>query len=120
MRKQIKTVPKPVMDALVSCDWPGNIRELRNLLERAIILTQGEELNVPLAELQMAQTRSSTPRVSSFQAAEREAILNALKLSNGRLSGPGGAAESLGLKRTTLQNKMRRLNISKKDFQRLL
>jgi formate hydrogenlyase transcriptional activator len=119
MRKQIKTVPKQVMDALVSCDWPGNIRELRNLLERAIILTQGEELNVPLAELQMAQTRSSTPRVSSFQAAEREAILNALKLSNGRLSGPGGAAESLGLKRTTLQNKMRRLNISSKDLQRL-
>jgi len=120
MRKRIKTVPKQVMDALVSCDWPGNIRELRNLLERAIILTQGEELNVPLAELQMAQTRSSAPRVSSFQAAEREAILNALKLSNGRLSGPGGAAESLGLKRTTLQNKMRRLNISSKDFQRLL
>ena len=119
MRKQIKTVPKQAMDALVNCDWPGNIRELQNFLERAVILTPGEELKVPISELQKARSQSRTAKVSSFQAAEREVIISALRMSRGRLSGPGGAAESLGLKRTTLQNKMRRLNITKKDFQQL-
>ena len=117
MRKQIKTVPKQAMDALVNCDWPGNIRELQNFLERAVILTQGEELSAPISELHKARTQSGTPKPSTFQGAEREAILSALRLSKGRLSGPGGAAESLGLKRTTLQNKMHRLNISKDDYQ---
>jgi len=117
MRKQIKTVPKHAMDALVNCDWPGNIRELQNFLERAVILSQGEELNAPISELHKTRTQGGTPKASTFQGAEREAILSALRLSKGRLSGPGGAAESLGLKRTTLQNKMRRLNISKDDYQ---
>ena len=117
MRKQIKTVPKQAMDALVNCDWPGNIRELQNFLERAVILTPGEELKVPVSELQKARSQSRTAKVSTFHAAEREAIISALRVSEGRLSGPGGAAECLGLKRTTLQNKMRRLNIRKNDYQ---
>src|SRR5208337_3227132 len=117
MRKQIKTVPKQAMDALVNCDWPGNIRELQNFLERSVILTQGQELNVPISELQRQRIQIKTGEVSSFHAVEREAIISALRVSKGRLSGPGGAAESLGLKRTTLQNKMRRLNISKDDYQ---
>lgn len=116
MRKQITTVPKQVMDALVNCGWPGNIRELQNFLERAVILTQGKELNAPISELQRMGTQISMGKIPPFQAAECEAIVKALRASKGRLSGPGGAAERLGLKRTTLQNKMRRLNIHKDNY----
>jgi formate hydrogenlyase transcriptional activator len=114
MQKRIKSIPKPAMDALTNAPWPGNVRELENFIERAVILTQGDELNVPLAELKKSSVRSASP-VSTFQEAERQAIIDALKATSGRISGPGAAAERLGLKRTTLQNKMRRLNITKAD-----
>jgi len=116
MRKQIRSVPKDAMDALVSCDWPGNIRELQNFLERSVILTQGPELKVPISELRRSRMPGKAEKISSFHDAEREAIIKALRLSGGRVAGPGGAAESLGLKRTTLQNKMRRLNIRRGDY----
>ena len=115
MQKRIKSIPKPAMDALTNAPWPGNVRELENFIERAVILTQGNELNVPLAELKKSSVRSASP-VSTFQEAERQAIIDALKATSGRISGPGAAAERLGLKRTTLQNKMRRLNITKADY----
>ncbi len=116
MQKQIKTIPKQAMDALISAAWPGNIRELENFIERAVILTQGSELAVPIAELR----KSSSSRVSSdgskFHDVERITIIEALKTASGKIAGPGGAAERLGLKRTTLQNKMRRLNITRADY----
>jgi formate hydrogenlyase transcriptional activator len=115
MQKRIKSIPKPAMEALSNAPWPGNVRELENFVERAVILTQGDELNVPLAELKKSSVRNAAP-VSTFQQAERQAIIEALKAASGRISGAGAAAERLGLKRTTLQNKMRRLNIIKADY----
>jgi formate hydrogenlyase transcriptional activator len=112
MQKRIKSVPKQVMEALVSADWPGNIRELENFIERCVILTQGEELYVPHTELR----RSAVPVASTFEQAERQAISDALRAASGRMAGKGGAAERLGLKRTTLQNKMNKLNISRADY----
>jgi len=116
MQKQIKTIPKHAMEALSSAAWPGNIRELENFVERAVILTQGSELNVPLAELKSSMRAPRTGLVSTFHDAERQAIIDALKAASGKLAGVGGAAERLGLKRTTLQNKMRRLNITRADY----
>jgi len=116
MQKRIRSVPRPAMDALVNADWPGNIRELENFIERCVILTQGDELNVPRTELRRSSARSVVMAASTFEQAERQAILDALKDSSGRIAGKGGAAERLGLKRTTLQNKMRRLNINRSEY----
>jgi formate hydrogenlyase transcriptional activator len=115
MRKRIKLIPKAAMEALANAPWPGNVRELENFIERAVILSQGEELIIPLSELKRSSARSVVP-VSTFQQAERQTIIDALKASSGRVAGNGGAAERLGLKRTTLQNKMRRLGISRNDY----
>jgi formate hydrogenlyase transcriptional activator len=112
MQKRIKSVPKQVMEALVNADWPGNIRELENFIERCVILTQGEELNVPRAELRP----SAASAASTFEQAERQVIMQALRAATGRIAGQGGAAERLGLKRTTLQNKMHKLSISRADY----
>jgi formate hydrogenlyase transcriptional activator len=103
------------MEALIRNSWPGNVRELANFIERAVIVTPGEELQVPLGELKSARVAVAgigTAASSSFAQAEREAIIAALKAASGKISGSGGAAERLGLKRTTLQNKMRRLGIT--------
>ena len=104
------------MEALNRAPWPGNVRELENFVERAVILTQGTELNVPIPELKNVVPLASAVSVSKFHDAERQAIIDALKAASGRLAGEGGAAGRLGLKRTTLQNKMRRLNISRADY----
>jgi len=118
MRKDIKTIPKSAMDALMNWPWRGNIRELENFIERAVILSQGEVLKAPISELKSAQTHAarSNPSTTTLEQTERAAILDALKATSGRIGGLGGAAERLGLKRTTLQNKMRRLGIQKKDY----
>ncbi len=115
MRKRIKSIPKTAMEALAAAPWHGNVRELENFLERAVILTQGDELNVPVAELKRSAMRSSAP-ASTFHDAERQTIIDALKATSGRIAGQDGAAERLGLKRTTLQNKMRKLNITRNDY----
>jgi formate hydrogenlyase transcriptional activator len=120
MRKNIKSIPKSAMQALTNADWPGNVRELENFVERAVILTQGEELYVPVAQLKKPSAsprRDSNEGVRSFRDSEREAIIDALKASSGKISGPGGAAGILGLNRTTLQNKMNKLGITKADYQ---
>ena len=117
MRKSIKVIPKPAMDALMENSWRGNIRELENFIERAVILSQGEELKVPLAELKTSPM-STASSGTTFEHAERVAIIGALKESSGQISGRGGAADRLGLKRTTLQNKIKRLGIEKKDYGR--
>ncbi len=105
------------MEMLTNCPWRGNVRELANFLERAVILTRGEELEVPIAELRtllkMGVASSST---SSFRQAECTVIIDALRAASGQIGGKGGAAEQLGLKRTTLQNKMRRLGIKREHF----
>jgi formate hydrogenlyase transcriptional activator len=116
MQKRIRSVPRPAMEALVNADWPGNIRELENFIERCVILTQGDELNVPRAELNRSAGRTVVAAASTFEQAERQAIVDALKGTSGKIAGKGGAAERLGLKRTTLQNKMRRLSITRVDY----
>ena len=115
MQKSVKSVPRQAMEALVNTDWPGNIRELENFIERCVILTQGDELQVPIAELNAPHTRGFAP-ASTFEQAERNVIIDALKSASGQMSGRSGAAERLGLKRTTLQNKMHKLNINRADY----
>jgi formate hydrogenlyase transcriptional activator len=116
MQKRVKSVPKQAMEVLVSADWPGNIRQLENFIERCVILTQGDELNVLRTELKHSPIRSAAAAAPSFEQAERQAIIIALKAASGRIAGKGGAAERLGLKRTTLQNKMNKLNISRVEY----
>jgi formate hydrogenlyase transcriptional activator len=116
MQKRIRSIPKPAMEALVNSPWPGNIRELQNFIERCVILTQGDELNVPRTELRRSVARSAVAAVSTFEEAEKQAIVDALKNASGKIAGRGGAAERLGLKRTTLQNKMRRLSITRAEY----
>ena len=116
MQKRIRSVPKQAMEALVNADWPGNVRELENFIERCVILTQGDELNVPNNQLKKAVGRTVASGASTFEHAERQVIIDALKAASGRVSGRGGAAERLALKRTTLQNKMLKLNISRADY----
>jgi formate hydrogenlyase transcriptional activator len=117
MRKNIKSIPRQAMEVLTNYPWKGNVRELANFIERAVILSNGEELEVPIAEFQASHSRNVSSPASTFHEAERKVILEALKAASGQISGHGGAAEGLGLKRTTLQNKMRRLGICKGDYQ---
>ncbi len=117
MRRQIKSIPKHAMEMLTNCPWKGNIRELANFIERAVILTRGEELEVPLTELvTSSETNVAVGTASTFRQAESSVIIGALRAASGRIAGKGGAAERLGLKRTTLQNKIRRLGISKANY----
>jgi PAS domain S-box-containing protein len=119
MGKNIETIPPEAMDALVAWKWPGNIRELENFLERAVILSRGPQLHVPLAELEaMEEEEEDTEAATNptLQAAERDHILRALREARGIIGGPGGAAERLGLKRTTLNSKMKKLGIERGDY----
>jgi formate hydrogenlyase transcriptional activator len=111
MNKTIKSIPKATMDALLGWDWPGNVRELENFIERSVILTQGSVLVAPLSELRpiAAQEKSAD---ESLAAKEREHILRALEESHGQIGGLRGAAMRLGLKRTTLQSKLKHLGIN--------
>ena len=117
MRRRIKSIPKRAMEMMTNCRWKGNIRELANLIERAVILTRGEELEVPLSELTTSFESNVVVGMSStFRQAESSVIIDALRAASGRIAGKGGAAERLGLKRTTLQNKIRRLGIAKANY----
>jgi len=112
MGRQVKTIPTRTMDVLTNRPWRGNVRELANFIERAVVLSQGEELKIPTGEFIASHLPEITP-VSTFEQAERNVIMDALKVASGRVAGKGGAAERLGLKRTTLQNKMRKLGITR-------
>jgi transcriptional regulator with GAF, ATPase, and Fis domain len=119
MGKTIESIPEETMQALIHWKWPGNIRELENFLERAVILTRGPVLYVPLAELetQTEEAEDDTATQSpTFQAAEREHILKALREAKGQIGGPDGAAARLDLKRTTLNSKMKKLGIERSDY----
>ena len=111
MGKPIETIPAETLTALCHYSWPGNIRELENLIERSVILSQGSELRVPLGELK-AQATVAPNGVATLEAAEREHILRALQEAHGVIGGPTGAAARLGMKRTTLQSRMKKLGIS--------
>jgi formate hydrogenlyase transcriptional activator len=116
--KHIDTIPTETMNALMGWDWPGNIRELENFIERSVILTSGSVLRAPLAELRLpASDAGMVRRDLTLETAEREHILRILRESGGVISGPRGAATRLGLKRTTLQSKMQKLHISRQDYQ---
>lgn len=112
MNKRIATIPSDSMQALARYHWPGNIRELQNFIERAVILSPGPALHVPVRELKRGGAGGG--EVQTLAAAERDAILRALHDANGKVGGPNGAAAKLGMKRTTLQARMRKLNIDAK------
>ena len=116
MNKPIDTIPIETMNALTRYHWPGNIRELENFIERAVILTRGSNLAVPLAELKPRAAKSveaAPPLLSTLEDAEREHIRQALQQANWLVGGPSGAAAKLGMKRTTLQSKMVKLGIER-------
>jgi formate hydrogenlyase transcriptional activator len=104
------------METLANYDWPGNIRELQNVIERSVILSNGPELRVAMPEISgnAAPPASHGRESNGSQAAERARILRALKEANGQVGGPDGAAARLGLKRTTLQSRMRKYNIARR------
>ena len=117
MGKLIESISEDSMEALVRWNWPGNIRELENFLERAVILSRGATLHVLLAELELAQEPEEAavadPRL---EAAEREHILRVLRDCKGLVGGAAGAAARLGLKRTTLNSKLKKLGIERRDY----
>jgi formate hydrogenlyase transcriptional activator len=109
MNRRIETVPSQAMEALASYPWPGNVRELQNFIERAVILSPGSVLRVPLAELRESTVQSS--RLSTLEEAERDHVLRALRESSWVVGGANGAAARLGMKRTTLAYHIRKLKI---------
>jgi transcriptional regulator with GAF, ATPase, and Fis domain len=117
MGKVIKTIPDTAMNMLMRWKWPGNIRELENFLERAVILTPGSVLHIPRGELIAEdEDQGVEERLLTHDAAEREHILYAMRQAKGHISGGNGAAVRLGLKRTTLNSKLRKLKILRGDY----
>ena len=113
MNKRIENISADVMQMLTQYPWPGNVRELQNFIERAVILSKTTTLQAPLGELERLAERTVTPRVRTLVVTDREQILDALQAANWVLGGPGGAAERLGLKRTTLLYRMRQYGITR-------
>lgn len=115
MGRNIESIPASALEALTRYDWPGNIRELQNVLERSVILTNGSTLHVAMPEFtEAAAAGSSRSRNSeASQASERERIIKALEEAKGQVGGPNGAAARLGLKRTTMQNRMQKYKIAR-------
>ena len=115
MQKQIESIPAKALKKLSIWHWPGNIRELENFIERSVILTRGPALQAPIAEL--GHNGSHTPVVGTRGANERDEIVRILRMTNGRVAGPDGAAARMDVKRTTLISRMKRFGI---DPQRVL
>ena len=116
MHKRIDRIPAEAMNALSEYPWPGNVRELENFIERAVILSSGSDLELPLAEL--AQRKAlpaavSTDYSTTLRQVEREHILRALKETRWVVGGPQGAAARLGMKRTTLGSLVKKLGITR-------
>ncbi|MCI0356211.1 MAG: sigma 54-interacting transcriptional regulator [Acidobacteria bacterium] len=117
LNKTIATIPSETMKALTRYHWPGNIRELQNVIERAVILSTGSVLKVPLTDLKPRETANGAKSEATLDEAQREHILGVLKETNWVLGGDGGAAARLGMKRSTLQFRMRKLGISRPTVQ---
>jgi formate hydrogenlyase transcriptional activator len=125
MKKVIETIPSEAMDALCRYHWPGNIRELQNVIERAVIISTGPALSVDVADLKFAKAgpppaeKPASPKATNgalhnvLEETERQQILKALKQSNWIVAGPNGAAAHLGMNRSTLQVRIRKLGISR-------
>ena len=142
MQKNVETIPSAVMKGLTAWDWPGNIRELENFIERAVILTRGKSLEAPLGELHKldaeppskaapaaqgdiaqivketisAMNADKSSLADEYASRQRKQIIRALTESKGRVGGAGGAAARLGLNRTTLLSRMRRLGLDRRQF----
>jgi len=111
MKRRIETIPPQAIEALTSYSWPGNVRELQNFIERAVILSPGSVLRPPLAELKQAAVQMPSSELGTMEEMEREHVLRAVRASNWVIGGPSGAAARLGMKRTTLAYRIRKLNI---------
>jgi formate hydrogenlyase transcriptional activator len=111
MNRRIETIPARTMEVLANYPWPGNVRELQNFVERAVILSPGTSLRAPLEELKQDTPQASTTSLSTLEEMEREHVLRALRESNWVTGGPNGAAVRLGMKRTTLAYRIRKLGI---------
>jgi formate hydrogenlyase transcriptional activator len=111
MNKRIETIPSAAMEALTAHTWAGNIRELENFIERAVILTRGTELRAPLGELQEASQASAESELVSLEENERRHIEAVLRRTNGVIGGRGGAAEILHLPISTLRSRMKKLGL---------
>jgi formate hydrogenlyase transcriptional activator len=110
MNHPIESIPSAAIEALTNYEWPGNIRELQNVIERSVILSPGRVLQIAIPEI--AKSSPPSPRTPRFEeSAERERILRALRESHGKVAGSNGAAARLGLQRTTLQSRMKKLRI---------
>ena len=113
LKKRIEAISAEAMAALVGYHWPGNVRELEHFIERAVILTQGSDLEVSISELKPSSTQTAPANISTLEVAEREHILRALEAANWVIGGPNGAAARLGMKRTTLQYRMQKLGLER-------
>jgi len=111
MNRRIESIPSQAMEVFASYAWPGNVRELQNFIERAVILSPGSVLRPPLAELKQVIVPAPTSKLSTLEEAEREHVLRAIREANWVIGGPNGAAARLGMKRTTLAYRIRKLNI---------
>jgi formate hydrogenlyase transcriptional activator len=124
MKKTIETIPSAAMDALSRYHWPGNIRELQNVIERAVIISAGPALSIDVSDLKIPTASHSDERANTaspqsnsvlrdvLENTERQQIIEALKQSNWVVAGPNGAAARLGINRSTLQVRIRKLGIS--------
>jgi DNA-binding NtrC family response regulator len=113
MGRKIEIIPTHVLDGLMNYDWPGNIRELQNVIERSVVLSNGPDLHVAMPEMSRSAPIALQDRASNVSDADRARILQVLKEAKGQVGGPDGAAARLGLKRTTLQSRMRKYNIAR-------
>jgi len=111
MNKTVDTIPSETMSAMARYHWPGNIRELQNLIERAVILSPGPVLKVPVAELKADPARAGARRIETLEDGDRRHILAALEATNWVVGGSKGAAALLDMKRSTLQARMEKLGI---------
>jgi formate hydrogenlyase transcriptional activator len=109
MHKKIESIPTTAMRKLSSWHWPGNIRELENFVERSVILTRGTSLQTPISEL--SHNGRNAPEAGTREADERDQIVRILKVTNGRVGGPDGAAARMDIKRTTLISRLKKLGI---------
>jgi transcriptional regulator of acetoin/glycerol metabolism len=117
MGREIEHIPPETMSALSSYSWPGNIRELQNLIERAVILSNDGVLPNPLPTAETEQRAATPPGATTLRDSERTLILQTLEAVGWVIGGPKGAAAKLGLKRTTLIHKMQKLGISRPGVQ---